>query len=382
MKRCTRPGRSFPLITSYHWNYMNGDWYPEGSIGSWNTSYEQPRHNYRRAALYQDIRTYIFNNTIDSNPVDGGWANIPEFLAGSKSPGPLEAADHVEDYGRRTLASIDRARLHVDRGQKEFACTEEDMRATGELGLYYAEKLRGAGHLARFLFFGGESEHQQSEAHLARALDAWHAVVAATENHYVPHEVWLFGQFHWNLYTKDVENDIRIARDAKPFPSGSTYALDGMHEWLEYTYRLLGRTPAVPAVVNMRPVFGGPLSVTPPMAEHEDPASPLGQYVAVDAREHARQGDSITGARPSSSGASSAMFQVELPADGEYHVSVDCWWPKAEGSVVVFVDENGTESDGYPVRASSRTPLRTWTRLHVNRNLPLGAGTHDIRIFR
>ena len=72
-------GKIVPLITSYHWNYMNGDWYPEGSIGTWNTSYEQPRPNYRRAAMYHDIRTYIFNNTIDSS-----FANIPEFRGGTR----------------------------------------------------------------------------------------------------------------------------------------------------------------------------------------------------------------------------------------------------------------------------------------------------------
>ena len=66
-----------PSMTSYHWNYMNGDWYPEGSIGSWNTSYEQPRVNYRRATVYQDIRTYIFNNTIDLSLL-----GIPEYTVG------------------------------------------------------------------------------------------------------------------------------------------------------------------------------------------------------------------------------------------------------------------------------------------------------------
>ncbi len=89
-----------PLITSYHWNYMNGDWYPEGSIGSWNTSFEQPRVNYRRAAMYHDIRTYIFNNTIG-----GEMANIPEFLAGSKKAGPLEVADRLEQLRHARAAS-------------------------------------------------------------------------------------------------------------------------------------------------------------------------------------------------------------------------------------------------------------------------------------
>jgi hypothetical protein len=215
-----------PLITSYHWNYMNGDWYPEGSIGSWNTSYEQPRVNYRRASMYHDIRAYIFNNTIG-----GEMANIPEFVAGSKKVGPLEVADRLEDYGSRALELTRRAHSHVERGAKEFACTDADLMASGNLGIYYAEKLRGAAHLARYLFGAGGQEQREAVAHLELALKAWRGVVAATEDHYLPHEVWLFGQFDWKRYLPDVEADIRIAREAKPLRPGSTYDLQGLHEW-------------------------------------------------------------------------------------------------------------------------------------------------------
>src|ERR1039458_4638507 len=213
-------GKIAPLITSYHWNYMNGDWYPEGSIGSWNTSYEQPRVNYRRAAMYHDVRAYIFNNTIG-----GEMANIPKFLAGlnkasPKKVGPLEVADRLEQYGTRTLEAIARARGHVEKGAKEFACTEMDLTAYGNLGVYYAEKLRGAAHLGRWVFGAGAQEQQQAVSHLELALKAWRGVVAATENHYLPHEVWLFGQFDWKRYLPDVEADISIAREAKPLRAG------------------------------------------------------------------------------------------------------------------------------------------------------------------
>ena len=247
MRPCTNPGKIAPLITSYHWNYMNGDWYPEGSIGSWNTSYEQPRVNYRRASMYHDVRTYIFNNTIG-----GEMANIPEFVAGSKKTGPLEVADKLEQYGRRTLEATARARGHVERGKNEFACTEADLTAYGNLGIYYAEKLRGAAHLARWMFGADGQEQKQAVAHLELALKAWRGVVAATENHYVTHEVWLFGQFDWKRYLPDVEADIRIARETKPMRAGSTYDMQGLHGWLEYTNGLLGRGKAEPAAAGSR----------------------------------------------------------------------------------------------------------------------------------
>lgn len=100
--------RIAPLITSYHWNYMNGDWMPEGSIGVDNTSSEQPRVNYRRMEMYHSILDYVFNNTIDSN-----YENMVQYsahlLASSQSLAnaatPLDVANDLEQVGREALAA-------------------------------------------------------------------------------------------------------------------------------------------------------------------------------------------------------------------------------------------------------------------------------------
>ena len=366
-----------PLITSYHWNYMNGDWYPEGSIGSWNTSYEQPRVNYRRAVLYHDIRTYIFNNTIG-----GEMANIPEFVAGSKKVGPLEVADRLEKYGARALELIARARGHVERGAKEFACTDADLMAYGNLGIYYAGKLRGATHLARYLFRPDAGDQKQAVAHLELALKAWRGVVAATENHYVTHEVWLFGQFDWKRYLPDVEADIRIAREAKPLRAGATYDVQGLHAWLEYTNALLGRGPAEsPAVTTPPPVrveAEDAASLTPPLAIGEDASASLGKYVGVTTAVAKSESESITGSRDFVSPAASATYRIEIPADGAYMLSAVCWWPERSGGFTVLVDEaNMRDPVLHPPKDG---PLRTWTIENLGVPLYLGAGTHTVRI--
>jgi hypothetical protein len=358
-----------PLITSYHWNYMNGDWYPEGSIGSWNTSFEQPRVNYRRAAMYHDIRTYIFNNTIG-----GEMANIPEFLAGSKKTGPLEVADRLEEYGTRALELSARASGHVERGAHEFACTQADLKASGNLGIYYAEKLRGAAHLARFLFGAGGQERTDAVRHLGLALKAWRGVVAATENHYVPHEVWLFGQFDWKRYTPDVEADIRIAQEAKPLRPGSTYDVQGLHEWLEYTNGLLGRAAAEsPAAAReaVRVEAEAAVSVTPPLVLHD-------KYVEVPEGEARPQRESIDGFLDVVSPDASATYRIEIRADGEYLLSAVCWWPRRAGSFTVLVDESNNEGD--TLHASKDGPLASWTVEKLGAPLYLGAGIHTVRI--
>jgi hypothetical protein len=343
-------GRIVPLITSYHWNYMNGDWYPEGSVGSWNTSYEQSRVNYRRAALYHDIRTYIFNNTIDPE-----YANIPEYLAASKATGPLDVAGRLASYGRAALRSIAAARGKVERGRKEFACTEMDLQAYGNLGIYYAEKLRGAAHLARFLFSGDAREQRQAVDRLQGAAAAWRAVVAATEHHYIPHEVWLFGQFDWKRYLPDVERDIEIAREIQAFHPGSTYDLEGMHPWLEYCYGLLGRPIVNEAAQAVHIEVKEPESVTAPESNVASPA-----------------GNSITGVRDYVSAANSATYRFQIPVDGAYQISASASWPGKPGTVVALVDENN-------IRMHYLRPGGSAAK--VDGIFELGAGTHTVRFF-
>jgi hypothetical protein len=365
-----------PLITSYHWNYMNGDWYPEGSIGSWNTSFELPRVNYRRAAMYHDIRTYIFNSTIG-----GEMANIPEFVAGSKKTGPLEVAVRLEQYATSALRLAAQARTHVDRGAKEFACTDADLAATGNLGIYYAEKLRGAAHLARFLFGAGAAEQTEAVAHLQLALQAWRGVVAATENHYVPHEVWLFGQFDWKRYEPDVEADIRIAREARPLRPGSNFDLQGLHPWLEYTNGLLARAASQPVSAAAPPVrveAEAAVSVTSPLSIGEDASASPGKFVAVAGASTGSPTDSITGFREFISPAASATYRIAIPADGAYLLTALCWWPQRAGSFTVLVDENNARDDA--LRPSQDGPLAAWTAVNLATPLYLGGGSHTVRI--
>lgn len=211
-------GRIAPLITSFHWNYMNGDWMPEGSIGSWNTSSEQPRKNYRRYQMYHSILDYIFNNTIDSN-----YENIVHYaahvLAAARSIGnaatPLDVANGLEQDGREALA----AALISPPGkayQDRFQAAQSDDEAYGRLALYYAEKLRGATDLALFIFSGKPSYQTAAVGHLEKSLAEWHQLVAITQKHYLPREIWQMGDFHWSMYTDAVANDIAIAHSVHP----------------------------------------------------------------------------------------------------------------------------------------------------------------------
>jgi len=210
--------RIAPLITSFHWNYMNGDWMPEGSIGSWNTSAEQPRPNYRRFQMYHGILDYVFNNTIDSH-----YENIIQYVAltlGRERPvrntaSPLDVANDLEQDGHEALNATlipFPDRVYVDR----FRAAQSDDEAYGRLALYYAEKVRGAADLGLFIFTDKPSYQAAAVTHLKKSLAEWQRLVEITGNHYLPREIWTMGVFDWSMYTSAVEHDLAIAQSVRP----------------------------------------------------------------------------------------------------------------------------------------------------------------------
>ncbi|MGH9432832.1 MAG: hypothetical protein ACRD3T_14930 [Terriglobia bacterium] len=211
-------GRIAPLITSFHWNYMNGDWTPEGSIGSWNTSYEQPRFNYRRFEMYQGILDYVFNNTIDEN-----YENIPQYaatvLAGAhplrEAASPLDVANDLEQDGYEALGAA-RIPSPGSAYDDRFQAAQSDDEAYGRLALYYAEKVRAATHLGLYMLGGRPEEQASAVTHLKNAVAEWKQLVAITQRHYLPREIWQMGVFHWSMYTTAVQHDVAIAQRTQP----------------------------------------------------------------------------------------------------------------------------------------------------------------------
>ena len=382
--------RIAPLITSYHWAFMDGDWYPEGSVGGWNTSWELARPNYRRASSYHDVMTYIFNS-----PIDEGYASIPESLAGSTATGPLDVATELAGCSARATAAIARARSGVDRSIEEFECTAQDIEAYAALGRYYATKLEGAVALAKFLFFGDEHDRASAIASLERALAAWRELVAITEAHYVPQDILFIGRFHWKDVTPDVERDIAIARDARPFRKDSSFALEGMHPWLAYSRELLGFVDDPAPTGN-----GGVIHIeaestesrTPEWTVVDDPDTSSGRRLELqlDADQAAAAPMSVaeeshTDGALMVSQTLSARYAVDLPVDGRYELSVRCRWSSRPGSLGILVDEGNLSLEGGQHRHRVRTPPDaqpgTWIEQPWKTRLDLGAGRHSIRLY-
>jgi hypothetical protein len=209
-----------PAVTSFHWNYMNGDWYPEGNVGSWNTSDGMAKPNFRDGGFFHGIRQWVFNNVIDDSLI-----NIPDYVACTlkhdtipknvRTPSDVaamlrKAADQSEKHAMAAAANI-------EKGAKEWQCMELDLQASAALGRYYADKIDAALALMRYLANGAITDKEAAVEHLENARDHWKRLAKIMKSHYVTHEIWLLGQFDWAMYSPQVEADIEIARTMKPW---------------------------------------------------------------------------------------------------------------------------------------------------------------------
>ncbi|MBI5708337.1 MAG: acetylxylan esterase [Armatimonadetes bacterium] len=260
-----------PTVTAFHWNYMNGDWYPEGNVGPWNTSYEVPRQNFRDNRIFHSVEEWVWNNAIDGSYEDiptyvmRGLSGTPSLLKGRVGVGmsrsrrlgavaapaqslsannsrrmalthpptpslkrggalsPIEVANKLESWA----SAFDKLRPNnfFDAGHandKEWVCTMQDLRAVSELGHYYSAKILGATSYCRFLLTGDEASRTNALRHITRALAHWKKLAAIADAHYIEHEIWLQGQFSWGKYTADAERDVEIVKNAMPIPSTET----------------------------------------------------------------------------------------------------------------------------------------------------------------
>ncbi len=210
-----------PTTTSFHWNYMNGDWYPEGNVGGWNTSAGMKRSNFRERGIFHDIREWVFNNVIDDSMM-----NIPTYVAisvvkGQKVPQgvltPLQVADMLDQDADTSEQHANAAAAKIEKGKKEWECTQLDLQASAALGRYYADKIRAAVNLMAFYATGDRTHKAAAVERLEKAKDHWKTLIETANAHYITHEVWLMGQFDWAKYLRDVERDIDMAKNAEPW---------------------------------------------------------------------------------------------------------------------------------------------------------------------
>ncbi|WP_026461576.1 glycoside hydrolase family 20 zincin-like fold domain-containing protein [Adhaeribacter aquaticus] len=138
---------------------------------------------------------------------------------------PLVLAKMLEDDSNKALDLV----KDINPGNNNtFMYEVADVKVWGNLGLYFAEKLRGAVDLQTYRTKGGEANKQNAVKHLEKSLEYWDKVVAITSPIYKEMPLVHFSEqpgntkeqndklrFHWSIYRPEVAKDIEVARAAK-----------------------------------------------------------------------------------------------------------------------------------------------------------------------
>jgi hypothetical protein len=196
-----------PQATRFFWGDIDVRWFPEANA-----------RNVRGSHFYT-VAEFMSGITMPGS----GILNIREWrqrLLDHKpldALSPLDAADALAGDAETTLRLV--AKLRGDSRalqNRELRLTLGDFESMAQLGLYYAEKIRGACDLALY-DARRETERQRSAiAHLERALIAWKSYAAVRDAQYVPGFYNRIGQIDITALAAEAAKDIDLARNWQP----------------------------------------------------------------------------------------------------------------------------------------------------------------------
>ena len=203
-----RASMVYPRVTGFHWGSLDFMWYIEGMRG--RSGYTKQK-GAKAESGFHDVETFL---NIPPHPY-AGVQSIQDFVAGKKTEGrtPLTLADLIDhDVGaaEKTLVELGEVK------DKELRLTLDDIRIVCEMGRYYADKIRGATHVAVARKSKKKADKDKAVAALTRAAAHYKTYVdLVTANHIG--RVWFnrVGILDWKKQIADAMADIEIARELK-----------------------------------------------------------------------------------------------------------------------------------------------------------------------
>lgn len=157
------------------------------------------------------------------------WLSVEDFVARRQAGEnlvagivtPLLLAERMEANAARAL---DLVAVIDTEGNASLMYEVADVRIWAHLGLYYADKLRGAVALETYRTTGDEAEKRSAVGHLGNALAHWDEVIAITRPiykdmplaHHNPPDNQRSDDnlFHWALERPVIAADVEVARKA------------------------------------------------------------------------------------------------------------------------------------------------------------------------
>lgn len=184
-------------------------------------------------ALVGDKTQYIsVDNLINQKTLDPDYVSVKDYVAAVTSgartfkTGAITPPVLIDMLTRDCLKALELVKDKDVSKNLSLRYEVADVRVWANLGLHLASKLQGAIDLQTYRVKGGERAKAQAIAHLEQALKYWDEVISITRpiykdmplTHYngSSHDRNDNNLFHWALIRKEVQNDIDIARKARP----------------------------------------------------------------------------------------------------------------------------------------------------------------------
>jgi len=192
--------RIIPQTTRFFWRDWDGWWYPEAC----------------KSQNLMTVKHFMAGSTMEGS----GILNITDYtnkvIHNEEITGitPFEVADNLEGFASHTMQLIS----NIETGDNvELQLTRNDITAWAHLGNYYSGKIRGATNLQLFLATDDSSYRKKSIRNLEEALAHWNRYVRVMDAHYHGRTYARTGKLDWNDLTREVEQDIEIARTIQKF---------------------------------------------------------------------------------------------------------------------------------------------------------------------
>ncbi len=189
-----------PQATRFFWRDWDVWWYPEAC----------------KAQKLMTVKHFMAGSTMEGS----GILNIADYgkkvISDEKITGitPLDVAGNLEAYASQTLKLVSEIKPN---NNVELQLTKNDITAMAHLGDYYSEKIRGATNLYLFTSTDDSTYHKNSIQHLEKALAHWKKYVKIMDAQYHGRTYARTGKLDWNELTREVENDIEIAKTIEKF---------------------------------------------------------------------------------------------------------------------------------------------------------------------
>ena len=167
-------------------------------------------------------------------PIDPDYVSILDYVKTVSAGGTFDKNKITPPVLISMLENDNRRALNIIRNFKAInnpALEQEvaDVRVWANLGLYFAEKIKGGVALQTYRLRGGQEFKDKAVQHLENALKYWDEVVAITTPLYNHMPLVHFSEqdgkhwkendhlrFHWELIRPEVAKDIDIAKNATP----------------------------------------------------------------------------------------------------------------------------------------------------------------------